>query len=60
MEPLSQFIKAGAKANLVPKYRAKVQMLAIVRVNLDLMNSRGPTVTQLSVMVFYVFGFITL
>lgn len=42
MEPLSQFIKAGAKANLVPKYQAKVQMLPIVHVNLDLMNSGGP------------------
>lgn len=60
MEPLSQFIKAGAKANLVLKYQTKVQMLVIVHVNLDLMNSGGPTVTQLSVMVFYVFGFITL
>lgn len=60
MEPLSQFIKAGAKANLVPKYQAKVQMLAIPHVNLDLMNSGVPTVTQLSVMVFYMFGFITL
>lgn len=60
MEALRQFIKTGAKANLVPKYQAKVQMLAIAHVNLDLMNSGGPTVTQLSVMAFYMFGFITL
>lgn len=60
MEPLSQFIKAGAKANLAQKYQTKVQMLVIALVSLDLMNSGGPTVTvfKWDGIFLYVFGFI--